>query len=349
MGTKLFNNPIRTYFYALIIFLVFYFSMILIERVIIVKLKKLAKKTKTRIDDIIINVIAKVGWPFYFSVALYFSSLIFVMPPMWSRAISEIMIVIVTVYAILAVQHIMDFYTNDYIKKEDKEEPKSKHISRSHVRALNILGKIVLWSTALLLILENLGYNISALIAGLGIGGIAIAFALQNILTDIFASFSIYFDKPFEEGDYITIGDESGTVKKIGIKTTRLETLQGDELVVSNKELTESKVHNYKKMKKRRVSFNIGVEYDTPVKKLEKIPKIIADIINKIDKAEISRVHFNSFGDSALIFVIVYYIQNSDYVLYMDIQQKINLEIMKVFEKEKISMAFPTQTIYLKK
>ena len=197
--------------------------------------------------------------------------------------------------------------------------------------------------------IQNLGYNVSGLLAGVGIGGIAIAFALQNVLADVFASITIYFDKPFKVGDYIVIGADSGTVKNIGIKSTRIQTLQGQELVVSNKELTEARIHNYKKMKTRRVVFEFGVEYDTPTKKMKKIPGMLDKIFKKVDGADMERVHFKSFGDSALLYEVVYYISTKEYKIYMDIQEEMNLELKQAFEKEKISMAYPTQTLYLKK
>ncbi len=215
-----------------------------------------------------------------------------------------------------------------------------------------MLGKIVrvlVWVIAGLLVMSNLGYNISTLLAGLGIGGLAIAFALQKIFEDIFASFSIFFDKPFQQGDYILIGADSGVVQHIGIKSTRIQTLQGEELIVSNTELTTARVHNYKRMEERRIVFNIGVEYGTNNAKMKQIPEIVKNAITKAKLAKFDRVHFNAFLDSALNFEIVYYMRSSDYTKYMDTQQEINLDIKQSFEKAKIEMAFPTQTVFVKK
>jgi len=200
-----------------------------------------------------------------------------------------------------------------------------------------------------MLVLQNLGYEISALVAGLGISCIAVAFALQNILSDIFASFSIYFDKPFKTGDFIVVGNDMGVVNKIGIKSTRIRALQGHEIVISNKELTGSRVHNYKKMERRRVLFSIGVEYGTPVAKLKKIPKIIKDSIEAQESTTFDRVHFKEFGDFSLLFEIVYYVESGDYTNYRDIQQEINFSIAEKFKKSKIEMAFPTTTVHVRK
>ncbi|MFW6282847.1 MAG: mechanosensitive ion channel family protein, partial [Minisyncoccales bacterium] len=193
------------------------------------------------------------------------------------------------------------------------------------------------------------GYNLSTLVAGLGVGGVAIAFALQNILGDFFAAFSIYFDKPCETGDYMTVGDEGGTVEKIGIKSTRIKTLRGEELVVSNKNLTDMKIHNFKKMKTRRITFSIGVTYDTSTEKLRKAKEIIKDVLVKVKKIELDQVNFVNFGDFSLDFEIAYYVQSKEFTFYKKKQEEINLKIKEEFEKKGIEMAYPTQTILINK
>ncbi|MEM2131509.1 MAG: mechanosensitive ion channel family protein, partial [Candidatus Woesearchaeota archaeon] len=219
----------------------------------------------------------------------------------------------------------------------------------SLLKVMNTLFQGFVWIIAILTALSNLGVNITSLIAGLGVGGIAVAFALQRILEDIFSSFSIYFDKPFEEGDFITIDNEAGTVEHIGIKSTRIRTLQGEELVISNKEMTTARIHNYKKMSKRRAVFTFGVEYNTDVKKLKKINEIIKNIFDRLEIAELDRSHFKTFGDFSLNYEVVYYINNREIKDYLDTQEKINLMLVEAFKKEKIEFAFPTNTIILKK
>jgi len=183
----------------------------------------------------------------------------------------------------------------------------------------------------------------------LGIGGLAIAFALQNILEDMFSSFSIYFDRPFQIDDFIVIGDDMGIVKKIGIKSTRIQTLQGEELIISNKELTGKRIRNFKKMEKRRIVFKFGVVYETSTEKLKKIPGIIKDIMDRAELAEIDRVHFKEFGDFSLNFEVIYYIKSREYIDYMNTQQEMNFAIKERFEQEGIEMAYPTQTLYVNK
>lgn len=205
-----------------------------------------------------------------------------------------------------------------------------------------------MWVFAFLIFLQNLGYNISTLLAGIGIGGVAIAFALQSILEDVFSYFSIYFDKPFVVGDFLDVGGQFGTVSYIGIKSTRLTTLQGEELVIPNQTLTSSNVHNYKKMKERRIQFSFGILYETPVEKVKKVLQIIKEIVDAEDNDRFDRAHFNNFGDSSLDFEVVYFMLTDDYKEYMNTQQSINLKMLQNFAKEKIEFAYPTRTVLVK-
>ena len=214
---------------------------------------------------------------------------------------------------------------------------------------IGLLIRIILWAVGILLILSNLGFDITSLVASLGIGGVAIALAVQNILSDLFSSLSIYIDQPFKVGDFIIVGEHMGTVENIGLKTTRLRALQGEEIVISNSELTATRVQNFKRMQKRRIVFAFGVTYDTPVEKMKQIQDMVKKAIDPLEKAEFDRAHFKSFGASSLDFEVVYYVLTGDYAEYMDIQQSINLRIMEEFEKENIEMAFPTRTVHLVK
>jgi len=207
----------------------------------------------------------------------------------------------------------------------------------------------ILWATGAVFILDNMGLHISTLVAGLGIGGVAIALAAQAVLGDLFSSFAILIDKPFKVGDFIIIGDYLGAVEHIGIKTTRIRSLSGELLVFSNSDLTNSRIRNYKLMEKRRVVFKFGVIYQTTLERLKSIPPMIKEIVENIDLASFDRAHFFSYGNSSLDFEVVYYIQGNDYNLYMDIQQKINLKIFEKFKEKGIEFAYPTRTLYVNK
>jgi len=334
------DNSIKGYLIAFGFFVLAIIVLKIFKQIIIVKIKKLADHTKTEFDDLLIKTVDSIGWPFYLFLSLYFAFKFIIISGILERIVFYLLLIIGIYYVVRGIQRIIDYGFHKIIEKKQ---------DTAVVNLLSKITKIVLWVIAIIIILQNLGYNISTLAAGLGIGGLAIAFAIQNILGDIFASFSIYFDKPFQIGDFIIVGNDMGTVKKIGIKSTRIQTLQGEELVISNKELTEIRIHNYKKMEKRRIVFTFGVVYETPTEKVRKIPDIVKNIINSVNLAETDRVHFNKFGDSSLNFEVVYYLNSSDYNEYMDVQQQINLAIKQEFEKKKVEFAYPTQTVFINK
>jgi len=340
------NNYGYNYLMALVSFIVFVVALLIFKGVIIHRLKKLAKKTKTDFDDNLIQYINGLRWHFYVFLSLFISLQFVTVSASIDKFLNHIFIIFVAYYSVKFLQNIFDFAADKVKQKGKKEE--AEHYS-SVIEVLKKVVKGVLWAVAVIVVLSNFGYNVSTLAAGLGIGGIAIAFAFQAILGDIFASFSIYFDKPFKVGDFIIIGNDMGSVKHIGIKTTRIQTLSGQELVISNKELTETRVNNYKKMERRRIAFTFGVEYDTKLKKLEKILEIVNEIFKKIKIADLDRVHFKQFGDFSLNFEVVYYVNKPDYLVYMDTQQEINFALKEGFEKEGIEFAFPTQTLFVKK
>jgi small-conductance mechanosensitive channel len=218
------------------------------------------------------------------------------------------------------------------------------------VAALDLIGfmlRLVVWAAVLLVLLDNLGVNITALIAGLGVGGIAVALAAQNVLGDLFASLSIVLDKPFVVGDFIVIGDFLGTVEHVGLKTTRLRSLSGEQVVFSNTDLLNSRIRNYGRMFERRVVSSIGVVYQTPSAKVRSIPATIREIVEAQQKVRFDRAHFQKFGDSALVFEFVYYVLTPDYNAYMDVQQSINLALLERFAAEGIEFAYPTTTVFL--
>ena len=209
------------------------------------------------------------------------------------------------------------------------------------------ITKGVIWGLALILFLDNIGVKITSLVTGLGVGGVAIAFAAQSALTDIFCFFTIFFDKPFEIGDFIIAGEHMGTVEHIGVKTTRLRAIGGEQLIVSNTDLTGSRIRNYKTMQQRRVSFTLGITYDTPAEKLKEIPAYLKEIVEQTEDTTFSRAHFASFGSYCLNIEVVYFVLSGDYDRYMEINQKINLAIKERFEQHGISFALPTTLVQL--
>jgi len=306
-----------------------------------------AEKTKTKLDDEILKNIKKPIYFFVILVGTYSALNNFTFIKTYSTELTFIFSIVQILLVTFVITRVVNVVIAWYAERRSKQKM-SEHILFVFKKIINF----TIYMFAFLIILYVLKIDLSGVVVGLGVGGIAIAFALQNVLSDAFSAFSIYFDKPFEIGDFIIVGEYSGTVKKIGMKSTRVILLQGEELVLANSELTKTSVRNFKKMKKRRISFSFGVTYGTSTKKLKKIPDIVRNIINsnKLEYVDsLDRVHFSEFGDFSLNFDIVYYMKTQDYVKYKDTQQQINFAIKEAFEKEGIEMAFPTQTIFLEK
>jgi len=258
-----------------------------------------------------------------------------------TRILRGVVAAIGAVVAVRAVLFILDASLRKYAQKTGREEDEKR------AKPLLSLISFLLWIIAFIFLLDNFGFNISTLVAGLGVSGIAVAIAAQGILGDLFNYFVIFFDRPFELGDFIIFDDKLGSIEKIGIKTTRIRALSGEQLIISNSNLVNARVHNYKRMERRRVVFRIGVTYQTPLEKLKAIPDMIRGFIESIEDTQFDRSHFQGYGDFALTFETVYYVLTPDYAKYMDIQQEINLKIYEAFEHEGIEFAYPTQTIYI--
>ncbi|MEE8131904.1 MAG: mechanosensitive ion channel family protein [Candidatus Paceibacterota bacterium] len=344
------GNTGKDYLIALGIFVGAMIVLKIFQSVVLSRLKKAAKKTKTDLDDVLIEIVEKIRPPFYLFIALYVGLKTLLLPVLADQIIYGLFILIIVFQIIRSLQIFIDYWTEKLIRrKEEAEDSAESSQNKATVKSISYFLKLLLWVLAVFIILSNWGINITSLIAGLGIGGLAIAFALQNILQDVFSSFSIMIDKPFKVGDFIIVDNDMGVVQKIGIKTTRIKTLQGQELVFPNRQLTDTRINNYKKMEKRRIVFSFGVLYETSTEKVKKIPEIVKDIIDKEPNAELDRVHFKEFGDFSLNFEVVYYVTVPDYGKYMDTQQSINFTLKEEFEKEGIEFAYPTQTLFVKK
>jgi len=338
------GNTLFAYSVAIAAFVVLALIFRFIQWGVLRRLEIFAKKTKTDIDDTVIAIFRSLRPAFYYFLALFFAVQFLELSDVVSNVVNGVLLIWVVYQVVIAAQVLIDHAFRHRVSG-GAADPGTK----AAIGYLNILVKVGLWSMGTLLVLSNFGVNITSLVAGLGIGGIAIAFALQNILGDLFSSFAIYFDKPFQVGDFITVGEHSGTVERIGIKTTRLRSLSGEEVVISNRELTSARVQNFKRMKRRRISFSFGVLYETSTKKLEKIPDIVQAVFAGMRDVELDRVHFKAFSDSALDFEVVFYVNVPDYVTYLDRQQEINFALKSHFEKEKIEFAYPTRTVHLVK
>jgi len=344
LQTEIASNSVQTWLIALAIALA---TMVAVGVFRFVSMKYLQKLTEHQVAasawDILLKVIGRTSWLFIFILALFIGSLVVELPETARRVLDSITIISLLIQAglwsSLALQQAIDQYREHKIS----EDPASV----TTLNVLSFIGKVMLWAVVLLLVLDNLGINITALVAGLGVGGIAIALAVQTILGDLLSSLSIVLDKPFVIGDFLAVGDLLGSVEHVGLKTTRLRSLSGEQLVLSNSDLLNSRIRNYGRMYERRVLFSIGVTYQTPREKLIKIPEIIREAVTGQEKTRFDRSNFKEYGNFSLNFESVYYVLGPDYNEYMNIQQAINLHIHEAFENEGIEFAYPTQTLFV--
>jgi small-conductance mechanosensitive channel len=273
--------------------------------------------------------------------AVYAGALLLSLPPRADAALRSLLVVVALLQGGLWSQRLLRRWI-DHRLRQPSDAARS-----TAVLMLAFGGKLAIWSLVLLLALENLGIDVTALIAGLGVGGIAVALAVQNVLGDLLGSVAIALDKPFEVGDFIIVGDLMGVVEHIGLKTTRVRSLFGEQIVFANGDLLGSRIRNFKRMRERRVTFTFNVAYETPAEKLEAIPKLVKGIVEAQADLRFDRAHFHRFGDFALVFEVVYYATNPDYNLYMDRQQAINLALMRHLAAEGVRFAYPTQNLRL--
>lgn len=335
LDTVYYGNSLRTWCAAAGIFVLVLVSLYIIKGVLHRRLAVIAVKTKTDLDDLAVDLINKTKTFFIFFVSLYVVASLLNPPEGAMR--------IVRALTFIALSLQIGIWGNRFIQRWVSRYTAQK-IGRDGARATTItaLGfviKLLLWSLVLLVALDNLGVNITALIAGLGITGIAVALAVQNILSDLFASLSIMLDKPFTLGDFIVVDDYMGKVEYIGLKTTRLRSLFGEQIIFSNNDLLKSRIRNYKRMLERRVIFTLSLTYDNSYERLQSVPLLVRDIVQKQPHTRFDRAHFRGYRDFALDFEIVYYVDSPDYRLYMDVQHAVNLALFRCFTERGIEFA----------
>lgn len=340
-----FNNTVAKWAIALLIAAAVFAILRIIKTVLSRRLHKLAKKTESDIDDFFADLIKRIKIFFLLILAIYIGSITLSLPKTLSNVIGKLVIIALLWQGAVWGSGTISFWISRYKKRKTEEDA----ATGKTFTALGFVLRLVLWSVILLLAFDNLGVDITALVAGLGIGGIALALAAQNILGDLFASLSIIFDKPFVIGDFIIVDNFSGTVEYIGLKTTRVRSLSGEQLIFSNSDLLKSRIRNFKRMIERRIVFSLGVIYQTSYEKLARIPGILKEVIDAREGARFDRAHFKAYGPYSLDFEIVYWVLSPDYATYMNIQQDVNLEIYRRFQKEGIEFAYPTQLLYLAK
>ncbi|MCB9799468.1 MAG: mechanosensitive ion channel family protein [Candidatus Omnitrophica bacterium] len=341
----LFGNTYAAYLSAFFLFVLSTIVLVLLNKFVISRIRVYTQKTPAKLDDYLLSMAEKTILPLLYVGAFYLAVLHLSFPTSVDKTIKTIYVILIflqlTRLAALAVSLLLKY---TWLKKEQSAGRRAE----TPPTILWII-KTMIWSVGFILLLDNLGFNVSAVVAGLGIGGVAIALAAQTILGDLFNYFVIFFDKPFEEGDFIIIDDYLGEIEKIGIKTTRIRSLGGEQIVFGNSDLTSSRVRNYKRMQRRRILFSVGIVYQTTVEQMKRATQIIQQVIEGIEGTVFDRCHFKNFGDFSLNIETVYFILSNDYNRYMDVQQQINLSVMDAFAKEGIDFAYPTQTLFVNK
>lgn len=336
------NNTVYHYLVVLGIILVGIILIKVIRGPVLKRVKKLTEKTSSRIDDFIVASLGRFGIPALYVLLISTSIHYLNLNPRLSSLITTLTIIIITILVIRLISATILMLLTNYVRQQSGGEEKVKQLY-----GVMVIINVFIWTVGVLFLLDNLGRDVTTIIASLGIGGIAIALAAQNIVGDVFNYFVIFFDKPFEVGDFVVIDDKNGVIEYVGLKTTRIKTLSGEQLVLSNSDVTKSRIQNFKKMQRRRIVFKLAVPYQTTYSQLKEIPQLIAAIIQEQKPTTFDRAHFFSYGESSLIYEVVYYVESGDYNLYMDIQQSINLRIYKDFDSRDIQIAYPTRTIHI--
>jgi len=338
------DHPISSWLTALIFFVSVVLGVKLLFRLGLKQLQNLAERTSWQGDDFLLVVLKANNSLLVTGLGILAALQVLQLSDGIEKAAVNVMLVLLIFQAGLWAHKALEAGLKLRFAQAD---PANEGGSLMTLGLLSFLGKLLLWVVVILMALDNLGMNITALVASLGIGGVAVALAVQNILGDLFASLSIAIDKPFVIGDFVMVDDMMGTVEHVGLKTTRLRSLAGEQIVFANNDLLQSRVRNFKRMSQRRCTFNFGVTYSTSADQLTHIPVMVEAIIKSQPQVNFGRAHFISFGESSLDFEVVYFVLSSDYDLYMDVQQAINLSLVRSFEQEGIEFAFPTRTLHL--
>ncbi|HEY9771208.1 MAG TPA: mechanosensitive ion channel family protein [Coleofasciculaceae cyanobacterium] len=305
-------------------------------------LRKWAAKSENIYDNAIVSIVERDLIPIAYIASIYLAISNLTLHSILERVVKVMMVIVSTIFAIrlftASLEHLIKIYWLTYQRD-------NANLQQS-INALIPAMRVVVWLIGAVFLLDNLGFDISAVVASLGIGGVAIALASQGVLQDVFSYFSILLDHPFELGDFIIVGDYVGTVEYMGIKTTRLRSINGEQIIIANTDLTGSRIRNFKRMQRRRIVFKFGVVYETTSEQLVKISGLIKEIIEKTENVTCDRAHFSGYGEYSLDFEVVYFINTSDYTLYMNAQQEINLAIKAKFAEHSIEFAYPTQINY---
>ena len=338
------HNPLQVWLTAGITTAVIIVLGLLLRRLLASRLGTIAARTTNQLDDMVVELIRDTRAWIIIALALFAGLSQLAMPDREAKYLESIAKLVLLWQAAVWGGSAITFWLKHYLTHRTTTQDRA---SIAMVNTIGIGAKVLLWVLIALTALKSVfGVEITAWITGLGVTGIAVALAVQNILGDLLAALSIVFDKPFDVGDTIGVDTIVGTVEHIGLKTTRLRSISGEQIIVGNADLLKSRLRNYRRMYQRRAVFNLDVTFDTEPAILERLPGIVEEIITAQTPVKFDRCHVASFGESAIRLEAVYFVLDPDYRKYMDIQQAINLEILRRFAAERVSFAFPSRTVY---
>ena len=335
------RNPLSDWLVAFAVAIAILLTVYVIRSLFVRRLSKIAQRTATRLDDALVDAARSTKLLLFFFIALYFGSQYLDLGKKTEHVLDQV----VTVAAFLQIGLWIGALLDYWVASSRQRAAATDLGATTSLSALSFIGKLLLWLVMLLFILDNLGINVTALVASLGIGGIAVALAVQNILGDLFASLSIVIDKPFVIGDAINVDTYSGTVEHVGLKTTRVRADTGEQLVFSNSDLLKARLRNYKRMTERRVMLTLDVDFATSPDVIETVPGLLRGIIEAQQDVRFERAHVKSLASSAYQFELVFWMTTPDYGIYMDTRQKILLAVVREFAAKDIQIAFPSQSL----
>ncbi len=342
-GQRIFGNTLQTWVLALAIFLLTVVVLRILKGFATNRLHRWAQKTTTALDDAWISVLDTSTWFAYLAAGAAVARRVVRLDRGSGEFLTSAIFILLGIQGALWLQQSIQAFLEIWAKREGTNH------SSTAAGAIRFVCRIIIWTALLLVVLSSLGIELTSIVAGLGVGGVAAALAVQKVLGDLFAGLSMYFDRPFDIGDFIIVGDVLGTVTKIGLRTTRIDSLGGEKIVYPNGELASQCIRNYYRMQERRVVFHFGIEYNLPADKVALARDIAEEVIKKQEGVRFDRAHFKEYGEYSLTFEVVYYVLSADYTEYMNKQHDINLGIYRRFEEENIPFAFPTRTLHIRR
>lgn len=344
LSSQLLGQPLLDWLWALAAAIAVIAGLIVLTRLVTRKLAKLAETSTTSVDDAVVNALEHTRIWVMIACGVWTGAQSLTLPSGVNRVLDRSIVVVLLFQAASWLSLIIRQTRKGYAERHLDSDAEAV----TTLSVLSFFGRLAVWSLFVLLALDNLGFNVTALLAGLGVGGIAVALALQSVLGDVFASLAITVDKPFIVGDFLVLdGGLMGNVEQIGLKSTRLRSLSGEQIIMANNKLLNTNIRNYKRMTERRVELSFGVTYGTPAKKLRQIPNIVREIIDETENTRFDRANFKAFGAYSLDFEAIYFVLDRDYNLFMNIQEQVNLALYSRLEKLGVEFAFPTRTILL--